>query len=225
MIKKKKTSSNKEVNWFFFSTGLSHCLYSDYLQMKLCYMLEPLTLIPSSFVNMVEVVEKSFKIYLALKFEKDDTLSYFSEQYGHNLEKMRRDACQFNSIFEAEDIISFTKVFDDKSGQLYQELRYGSQKNIDGFSTRLCLLLPTVEKIFYICTHDHDDNKRRMINNSSFLFFLITNNTLDQSQNKELLLQAIKYKNEYFTKYEDYYKKLQEENDELMQKFNKMGLG
>lgn len=224
MIKKKKTSSNKEVNWFFFSTGLSHRLYSDYLQMKLCYMLEPLTLIPSSFVNMIEVVEKSFKIYLALKFEKDDTLSYFSEQYGHNLEKMRQDACQFNSIFEAEDIISFTKAFDDKSGQLYQELRYGSQKNIDGFSTRLSLLLPTVEKIFYICTHDHDENKRKMLNNSSSLFFLITNNTLDQSQNKELLLQAIKYKNEYFTKHEDYYKKLQEEKDAIMQNFNKMGL-
>lgn len=216
MINKKNTNSKKEVDWFFFSTGLSHRLYSDYLQMKLCYMLEPLTLIPSNFVNMVEVVEKSFKIFLALKFEKDNTLSYFSEQYGHNLEKMRQDACQFNSIFEDKDIISFTKVFNDKAGQLYQELRYGSQKNIDGFSTRLSLLLPTVEKIFYTCIHDHDDDKRKMLSNSSLLFFLMTNNICDQSINKELLLAAIKYQNEYYTKYEDYYKKLKVENDELM---------
>lgn len=221
LIKKKNTNVTKDQDWFTFSMGLSLHLFSDYLQMKLCYMMEPLTLAPSNFVNMVEVVEKSLKVYLALKSENENTLSYFSQQYGHNLEKMREDALKYNQIFSSNDIKSFTSPFNDNSGQLYQKLRYGAQRNIDGFSTRLSTLLPVVEKIFYFCIQDHDEIKARMLNNSSILLFIITENGFDQSQNRQLLLDAIKYKNEFYITYEAYCKRLKEENDKMQELLKK----
>lgn len=215
MIKRINTSQNTDQEWFTFTMGLSHHLFSDYVGMKLCYSLEPLSLASSNFVNMVEVVEKSLKVYLGFKLEKDDTLSYFSENFGHNLEKMRMQASTYNSIFNDSDIMGFTDSFNDKPGQLYQKLRYGAHKNISGFSTRLSNLLPVVEKIFYICITDHDENKKKMLFSSSLLFFLITSNNFAQANNSELLLSSIKYRNDYFEYYENYANKLKAENDKI----------
>lgn len=220
LIRKKNTNVIKDQDLFTFSIQLSHRLFSDYLQMKLCYMMEPITLAPSNFVNMVEIVEKSLKVYLALKIKNKNTAAHFSQQYGHNLEKLRKDAQEYNQIFCSADIRAFTRPFNDSSGQLYQKLRYGFQKNINGFSTRLSTLLPVVEKIFYFCIQDHNEIISKMLN-WSILLFIITEYRFDQSQNRQLLLDAIKYKNNFYTTYEAYCMRLKKENDKMIELLKK----
>ena len=209
------TQSSKVIddNWFIFATGLSHHLFADYIQLRLCYKLEPLTLISSNFVNMVEVVEKSLKLYLCLKYKPENALKKMSDEYGHNISKMRISASQFNEVFNSEDIIQFVEPFSDKQGQLYQKLRYGSQKVISGFSTRLSILMPIVDKVFFTCILDHEECDKNIINQSSLLYCLLTGSIFDQTQNKEFIIALLKKDNLYIEDYLKYCLKLKEEQE------------
>ena len=216
VIYKKNHSGKKDKNWFMFAMGLSHHLFSDYISLKLISQLEPLTFAPTNFVCMVEVVEKSFKLFLAMHEKLDNALSHYSSDYGHNIEKLRARAEKFDKIFADKDVKQFTKPFDDKSGALYQHLRYGSQKVIEGFKTKPGQLIPIVDKIFYNCILHLEENDKKMINSSSSLYFMITKSQFDQSNNRELLLQFVQFNNPYYTEYVKYCETLEQERKKII---------
>jgi hypothetical protein len=204
VIQKTNTSKKEDKNWFMFAMGLNHHLFSDYISLKLLSQIEPTISIPTRFVTMVELVEKSLKLFLAMHEKLDNSLTHYSSKYGHSIEKLRFQAEKFNDVFASTDVKEFTCPFDDKSGALYQHLRYGSQEKIAGFSTNLGQLMPIVEKIFYNCILRHSEADKKMVNNSSLLFHLITHSHLDQSLNPDFSLKAIQANNHYFAEYAAY---------------------
>lgn len=219
VIHKTNTSEKKDKDWFLFAMGLRSRLFSDYVSLKLISQIEPTISIPTRFVMMIEVVEKAFKLYLALHEKLDNSLSHYSSNYGHNIEKLRAKAESFNEVFADKDVKQFTEPFNDKSGALYQHLRYGSQQTIEGFSTNLSLLMPIVEKIFYNCILRLDENMKRMVNNSSPLFSMITCSQLDQSYNRELMLKAVQLNNPYYDEYVDFCETLDQEQKKIIEQF------
>jgi hypothetical protein len=191
-------------------------LVSDYISLKFNFHFETLTLAPTNVTKMVEVVEKSLKLFLAFQEQPEEALSYFSNEYGHNLEKLRRKAESYDCIFEDGDIKQFTKPFDDRAGNLYQKLRYGSHTKIEGFKTNLNSLMPIVDKIFFNSIFRLDENWRKMLIGDSILYFLITNSNLSQSNNPELLLQAIRINNPYLEEFTNYCNEIKKERDNLL---------
>ena len=219
VIHKENTSKNEDINWSGFAFGLQMRLFSDYVSLKLLSHIEPMVSIPTRFVVMVEVVEKSLKLYLAMHEKLDNALSHYSVVYGHNIEKLRVQAEKFNTVFADEDVKQFARPFNDIHGAFYQKLRYGSQKSIKGFSTNLSQVMPIVEKIFYTCILHHEEIGKESINNSSLLFNMITCNQLDQSYNRELVLEAVRKNNPYYSEYVDYCNTLDQKYKKLMVQF------
>ena len=220
VISKTQSSEKKDSNWFEFAMGLCIRLFSDYVSLKLLSKIEPTISIPTRFVMMIEIVEKALKLHLTMHEKLDHSLSHYSDVYGHNIEKLRAKAETYNEIFADADVKQFAKPFDDKAGALYQHLRYGSQKNINGFSTNLGVIMPIVEKIFYNCILRLEENDKKLVNNSSLLFSLITGSQLDQSYNREFLLEAVKLDNPYYNEYADYCKMLDHEQKRMIEQFS-----
>lgn len=77
VIDKKNTSQKMDKDWFMFSTGLSRHLFSDYVSLKLAFQMEPLAFAQTNLVKMAEVVEKAFKLFLAVH-EKKKTLCHIT---------------------------------------------------------------------------------------------------------------------------------------------------
>jgi hypothetical protein len=221
VFQKKNTSEKKDQNWFLFAMGLSHHLFSDYVSLKLMTQMETLAFAQTNLVGMVEVVEKSFKLFLAMHEKLENSLSHYSAEYGHNLEKLRLKAAEFDAIFEEEDIKQFTKPFGDKRGALYQHLRYGSEKSIEGFKTNLGVLMPIVEKIFFSSILRLDEQGKKQINSSSLLRFLIVNNEFHQSNNRDILIQAVINDNPYFNEYAEYSWDIENENKNILEAINR----
>ncbi len=210
VIKKKNTSERKEHNWFMFAMGLKHHVFADYISIKLAHLMEPLTFVPSTFARMVELVEKLLKLYLSFKEQREDALSHYSSIYGHNIEKLRTQAANYDEVFNEVDIRQFASAFDDKRGALFQHLRYGSQPTIDGFSTNINVLMPIVEKVFFSSTLKHQETDKKMINHNSAIYMLLTASQMDQSRNPKLLIRAIQMDNPYFEAYKTYCNELSE---------------
>lgn len=214
---KKNTSEKKEQDWFMFTMGLSRHLFSDYVSLKLMFQMETLAFAQTNLVGMAEVTEKSFKLFLAIHEKRQDSLSHYSTEYGHNLEKLRKKAAEINSIFNEDDVKRFTQPFGDKRGALYQHLRYGSEKTIEGYKTNLGTLMPIIDKIFFNCILRLGEQDKKMVNYLSLLRSLIVNNKFHQSQNRDVLIQAVMSSNPYFTEYEKYAWKLEDENKKLLE--------
>ena len=216
IIKKRNRAQKKDVDWHSFAWGLGIRLFPDYLSLKLNHVLEPITLSPSTSIRMVEFTEKSLKLYLSLKEQKDNSLSHYSSNYGHNIEKLRAKASEYNDIFNQKDIKEFTSVFDDKKGALFQKLRYGAQGTVEGFKINIYSTITVCEKIFFYSITDHDEKLKKMINHNSVMYSLIVKNGFDQSNNSKLLLDSVKFKNPFFYDYEKYCLKLDEEDKEFL---------
>ena len=219
VITKKNTSHRKDVHWFGFSMGLSQHLFPDYIALKLCHHMEIYTLAQSNIVGMVEVVEKSLKMYLSINEKVDNALSHYSSNYGHNLEKLRIQSSLFSVTFQDDDIASLTKPFDDKGGALYQHLRYGSQHSIEGLRTNLGKLMSIVDKVFYTCILRLDEPDKKMVNHSSILKMLIVNSHLAQSNNRDILLEAVQINNPYYSEYEQYCWEIENEDRRIIEQF------
>ena len=215
-VEKENHSHKQEKNWHSFGIGLSWHLFSEYMALKFNYLMEPLTFVSSYFVNAVELVEKSLKMYLAFHEKREDALSHYTSHYGHNIEKLRQQAANFNPVFDEEDVKDFTKAFDDKRGALFQHLRYGSQPNIKGHKANLDEALPIVEKIFFTAVLSLEDMDKKMVNQSSLLSLLITKSPMDQSRNPELLLNAVERNNPYFQEYKRYCETLEKERQRIL---------
>lgn len=221
VFNKKNTSEKKDKDWFMFATGLSRHLFSDYISLKLIFQMETLAFAQTNLVGMVEVAEKSFKLFLAMHEKRENSLSHYSTEYGHNLKKLRGKAAEINSIFNDDDVKQFTKPFGDKRGALYQHLRYGSEKSIEGYETDLSLLIPIIDKIFFNCILRLDDQDKKMVNFLSLLQLLIVDNKFHQSNNRDTLLQAVMSNNPYFHEYEKYSWQLEDEHNNVIEEITK----
>ena len=197
--------------------GLSQRLFPEYIALKLCHHMEIYALAQSNLVGMVEVVEKSFKLYLSINEKVDNALSHYSSNYGHNLDKLRIQSSLFCETFQDDDIVSLTKPFNDKGGALYQHLRYGSQHSIDGLSTNLGNLMSIVDKVFYTCILQLNEPDKKMVNHSSILKMLIVNSPLSQSNNRGILLKAVQINNPYYSEYEQYCWKLENQDKKIIE--------
>src|SRR2546426_1072822 len=75
MLKRKSTAQPQERDWFQFSANLIHGLCSDYIALRLLYLLEPLTTAFTIATNMPDVVEKSFKVFIIVHTQSATALS------------------------------------------------------------------------------------------------------------------------------------------------------
>ena len=64
---------------------------------------EPLTCAPTVLVAMLDVVEKSLKLHLAVQAQTATALTEMSSTYGHNVEALRDACAAFTPVFADED--------------------------------------------------------------------------------------------------------------------------
>lgn len=199
-----------------FSAGLMLRVSSDYIAMRMLSHLEPLTSTPTICVLMLEVVEKALKLHLAVQTQTATALSSMVSTYGHNVEALREACAGFSPVFADADIRDFTKHLNDRDGKLYQQLRYGSQKTTEGFSTNLSMLRPVVDKIFCESILQIPEDIRRLLLNGSPLKLLIVGNRLDQSRNPAELVEMLRQDNAYFAPLSDYCHRIEKEQADLL---------
>ena len=220
MLRRKKEAQKTERDWFEFSSQLFFHLCSDYIAMRLLYYLEPLTTASSILVEMIEVAEKSLKLYLTIHNKSSTALSESIQSYGHNIEKMRVESTKYNKVFDDDDIKRFSKDLQDKHGEFYQYLRYGSQQTTQGMSANLDQIMPVIDKIFFKSILLLPESEKRLFNFTSLLKNLVTQSKFDQSQNPKLLLSAIQKNNPYLNEYVEYCRFIDEEYARSLEKFN-----
>lgn len=199
-----------------FSAGLMLHVSSDYIAMRLLYQLEPLTSAPAICVLILDVVEKALKLHLAVQTQTATALSDMTTKYGHNVEALREACAGFAPVFADADVRDFAKHLNDRDGKLYQQLRYGSQKTTEGFSTNLSALRPVVDKIFCESILQLPENVRRVLVYSSPLMHLIVGSRLDQSRHPAELVEALRQDNAYFNTLSDYCHYIEKEQADLL---------
>lgn len=189
---------------------------SDYIAMRLLHQLEPLTSAPTICVLMLDVVEKALKLHLAVQTQTTTALSDMATKYGHNVEALREGCAAFAPVFADADIRDFARHLNDRDGKLYQQLRYGSQKTTEGFSTNLSNLRPVVDKIFCEAILQLPENIRRVLVYSSPLKALIVGSRFDQTRHPGELLEALKRDNAYFDRLAEYCHRIENEQADLL---------
>ncbi len=220
MLTRKKASQRIEKDWFEFSARLFVHLHSDYIALRLLYYLEPLTTGLSILVKMVDVAEKSLKLYLTVHSKSTMALSDATQNYGHDIEKMRIECAKRDKVFDDDDIKRFSKDLHDKHGEFYQFLRYGSQKTTQGMSANLSQIMPVIDKIFFKSILLLPENERLLLNSTSLLKNLLTHSSFDQSQNRNLLLSVLQKDNLYIQEYIEYCNLLDKERLKQLEKIN-----
>ena len=206
-ITRQQSPQRVETGWFDFSMKLKTILISDFLALRLLYQLEPITTGMTILVKMVEVVEKSLKFNVATLERRCDTLTLMTTDFGHNIEKLRDSAATHNSVFSDPDIRAFTAQLDNKSGALFQTLRYGSEKTTTGFAADIDDLMPVVEKVFYNSLLRMPDGDKKMANAYNLIYCLLFD-VYDQTDDRDRLLAALRDGSNYFGEYEAYCREL-----------------
>lgn len=209
----KSTKQKQDESWFIFGSCLSQHLFSDYICLRFNFYFERIAFVQPNVVKMVEVVEKSLKLYLTFQEKKEKSLSYFSSDFGHSLEKLRSKAETFNPLFSELDIVSFTKPFDDKAGNLFQKLRYGSHGTVEGFKANPDALMKTADKVFFGVLLALEEPWRKMLIGNSTLYFLMVNSESSQCNNRELLIQSLQIDNPYFQTFANVCNEIKNEQD------------
>lgn len=204
MLRRIKKLQQAEKDWYCFSKSLSYTLFFDYISCRLLYYLEPITTSWTILELSIGIAEKSLKMFVTLQKESIHPLFESKDVFGHNIEKLRKECSEYNPIFNEEDIKGFTADLNDKSGELHQFIKYGSQKSTDGFYTNINLIIPIIDKIFFKSILLLPENKRSLIVFTSLLHNLLTQSTFDQSKHPILLIKAIKYQNSYINEFIKY---------------------
>lgn len=195
MLTRTPSPQPQELDWFRFASALSYGFQSDYVAVRLLYYLEPLTTALTIVPKMLDVVEKSLKMYLSVHTQSATALTEARQDYGHDIEKLRAACARFDPVFDDADIRLFTKDLNDKNGKLYQCLRYGAQATTAGFEANT-QLMPVVDKIFSKSFLLLPEGTRRVLVFSSMLKNLITGSRFDQSRNRPLLIEALRSANQ-----------------------------
>lgn len=208
-----------------FAAGLMIHVSSDYIAMRWLHHCEPLTCASTICVEMLDVVEKSLKLHLAVQTQTATALTDMSAKYGHNVEALRDACAAFTPIFADDDVRAFTKDLNDRDGKLYQQLRYGSQKTTAGFKTNLSGLLRVVDKIFCEAILGLPEDTRRVLVFSSPLKQLLVGSPFDQSRNPAQLLEALQKDNAYFERLLQYCRQIEKEQATLAASINAAAAG
>lgn len=217
MLKRKQSGISKhETDWFMFSTALHSKLCSDYLSLRLLNYVEPLTAIQTNLQLMIEIVERSLKLFIIVK-NLSQTALKDAESYGHNVEKLRQACALIDPFFNDPEILSFTKDLNDNKGTISQKVRYGTERSNSGFTADLNRMLPVVDKIFLKGMMQLPNQIQRIFHNST-IKFLIEGSRLDQSKNRTLLIEALKCDNLYIDEYIRNYKIIEEEHEQELRK-------
>lgn len=211
---KQKRSSPEQQDWFRFSSGLMHGLCSDYIALRLLLYVEPWTTAQTILVKMIEVAEKSLKLYIAVN-DQSTNASDRAKKSSHNIEQLRQLSATHDESFNDVGIRDFTRDLSDKSGELFQFLRYGSHDTTFGFSTDFSKLAPVVDKIFLYSLLKLPEPHRKMLVFCSALKQLITGSRFDQSRNRQLLLKALQNGNPCFDDFISYCHHLDVEHEKL----------
>jgi hypothetical protein len=172
---------------------------------------------------MIDIVEKSLKMHLAVQTQTATALSDMRTTHGHNVDSLRRTCAKFHPLFDDADIRGFTQHLNDRDGKLYQKLRYGSQETTIGFSTNIGTLLPVVDKVFIQSILLLPEPHRRLMVSASFIKHLLTRSPIDQSEFPEQTIEILAQGNAQLPLLMDYCQTLKQEEDEFMQKFMNAG--
>ena len=216
MLKRKQTPQRQDKDWFMFSASLMLHVCSDYIAVRTLYQLEPLTTAPTLLVLMLDVVEKSLKLHLAVQTKTQNALSEMSSTYGHNVESLRAACAKFSAVFDDPDVCAFTKDLNDRDGKLYQQLRYGSQQTTDGFSTALGDLLPVVDKVFVRSILLLPEDSRKLLFFVSPLKSLLVRSKFDQTRNPGLIVDLLRVGNDHYEDLLRYCEQIEREHTELV---------
>jgi hypothetical protein len=195
MLTKKQSSQTNEKDWFYFSSALAPAVASDYMAMRLLFRLEPITTATVILGKALDVAEKSLKLFVSVSRKTSTALSSARSEYGHNIEKLRIAAAAYDTIFDEDAFKTFSQDLNDKSGQLYQMVRYGSEKTTDGFEANLATLIPVIDRIFFHTIHKIPEHERLLLFFVSPLKNLMQGSHFDQTRNRELVLDALRWQN------------------------------
>lgn len=110
MLTRKPSPQPQEKDWFMFAAGLVFHVSSDYIAMRWLHYFEPLTCAPTVCVAMLDVVEKSLKLHLAVQTQTATALTEMSSTYGHNGEPLRDACATFAPAFADDDVRAFTRA-------------------------------------------------------------------------------------------------------------------
>lgn len=217
-----RTSSprKQDQDWFSFSTGLMHRVCSDYVAMRMLYRLGRPTTTPTICIMMIDIVEKSLKLHLAVQTQTRTALRDMQGTYGHDIDSLRQACAKFHSLFDDTDVKGFTQHLNDRNGKLYQQLRYGAQKTTTGFKTNIGVLLPVVDKVFTQSILLLSDQHRKLLVAASPMKHLLTRSALDQSQYPEQTIEILAHGNAHFPLLMEYCQRIKQEEDDLMVKFH-----
>ena len=194
---------------------------SDYIAMRMLYRLSRPTTIPTICVLMIDIVEKSLKLHLAVQSQTATALSDMRTKHGHNVDSLRRACAKFHSLFDDADICGFTQHLNDRDGKLYQKLRYGSQATTTGFSTNIGTLLPVVDKVFIQSILLLPEAHRRLLVSASAIKLLLTRSSIDQSQYPEQTIEILAHGNAHFPLLMDYCQRLKQEEGDFRRYYKK----
>jgi hypothetical protein len=206
-LRKKQKPQKHEPNYFMFAIPLSLNLRMDYIAMKLMFYDEPYLTAQSIIVKCIEIAEKAMKLFQILHEQSEKPLSDASTVYAHNIEKLRDYCTTKCEEFNDEKIKIFCQNLNDKPGQMFQFLRYGSHPNIDGFATNIKECVLVAEKIYLLSLMNLPANYLEMFNFNTEIFHVLFDTKFNSSKSRDHVLDAIKYNNELFEDYEKSIKK------------------
>jgi hypothetical protein len=212
---RKGLDHKQDHDWFLFSSGLMQVLCSDYIALRILHRLEPLTAALAIAPKMLDVVEKSMKLFIAIQTKTSTALTDARCKYGHDIERLRKDCAAYESVFDDGDVREFTKDLNDRDGKLYQHLRYGSQETTAGFEANLDAAMPIVDKVFCNALVLLPEAERRLLLLPSLLKNLVTGK-FDQSQHRNEILGLVRAGNPHFAKLELLFRRLDGEQMKLI---------
>ena len=216
MLTRQPAPQREERDWFAFAAGLVHSLCSDYIAVRMLYRLEPLTTAFTVVPKMIDVVEKSLKLHVAVQTQTPTALAAARSEYGHNVEKLRVKCATYDPTFDDADIRLFTKDLNDPDGKLYQHLRYGAQETTRGFATNLAHLMPVVDKVFFKSLLLLPEGSRKQLVFTSSLKNLLTRSRFDQSRYPAQLQELLEADNPYIAEFLTYCHRIDAEHAALV---------
>lgn len=217
VTEKDKMELSAESECFFFSTSLIGNLTSDYISLKILYNEEPLATMTTIFTKIVEIVEKTLKLYLIINKKQENPESFLSKNYGHSIENLRNDCSKINNFFNDKEIVDLAKNFSDKSGALFQYFRYGNQKSIGQVEGNLKNIMPIVDKIYFKSLLTLPEEEKQFFISSLSLRAIINNDRPHQFKRPQYVIDCISINNMYFDEFLNYCKILAEKEKKALE--------
>lgn len=146
-------------------------------------------------------------------------------EYKHNIKKLLDKCATFDKAFEEAEIQQFAKDLNDKNGEFFQYLRYGSQSTTSSMCANIQNIIPVIDKIFFNSILLIPDGQGDDINRQSELNILLTSSPFSrfcQTKDKDLVIRALRFKNSEIDRYIDYCLELDRKFAELERTFARL---